>query len=226
MSDSLKKMKCSMRCTRIFLHFIRNKPGYTNRYYYRFIEMVGPEKYLCSPIVRNEWDGARYSFDKMYGLVCAWSESFEIFEADDAVSGDLQEHLSALCSKEISSLKKHCDSIEKDLFAFVKNSEEEEGKRRFNSFISLKEKIAELERDTDQKGKTKYSRVSSEIRKTEKIIEIYKQLSEFAIFEKDAAVKNTSQEKSEQTNKTEEKKDGLSVDLHIDPANTDNSLPT
>lgn len=41
-------------------------------------------------------------------------------------------------------------------------------------------------------------------RKTEKIIEIYKQLSEFAILEKEAAVKNTSQEKSEQKDITEE----------------------
>ena len=52
--------------------------------------------------------------------------------------------------------------------------------------------------------KTEYNRVSSEIRKTEKIIEIYKQLSEFAILEKEAAVKNTSKEKSEQKDITEE----------------------
>lgn len=204
MSDSLRKMKCNMRCTRIFLHFIRNKSGYTNRYYYRFIEIVGPEKYFCSSIVRNEWDGARYSFDKMYGLISVWCKNFSILDTEGNVIGDMKEHLDSLYSKEISSLKKHCESIEKDLFAFVKNSDEEEGKRHFSSFISLKEIIAELERDTEKKGKTEYNRVSSEIRKTEKIIEIYKQLSEFAILEKEAAVKNTSQEKSEQKDITEE----------------------
>lgn len=64
MKNGLKKLRKNMITTRIFLHFIRNSSGYTNQYYYRFIEIVGPEKYMKSARIRNEWDSARYSFDE------------------------------------------------------------------------------------------------------------------------------------------------------------------
>lgn len=190
MQEKMNKLYLSMKCTRIFLHFIRNKPCYTNHYYYRFIEIVGPEKYLNSPLVRNEWDSSRNSFDKMYGLVSAWRKSFDILKIEDYVIGDMRDYLNNLFQEEINSLKSHCDKVQKDLYAFIKSAEAEESKRSFEAFIKLRNSIADLELEGKYKAETELLQLTKEIRNIEKIIEIYKQISEFANSEKDFAVKN------------------------------------
>lgn len=232
MQKNLKTLRFRMRCVRIFHYFRRNNPRYTNCYYYRFIEIVGPEKYLCSPLVRNEWDGARYSFDKMYGLVSAWHKSFDIIKIEDYTIGEIRDYLNSLFLQEINALKSHCDSIQKDLYVVVKNAEAEESKKVFEAFLKLKNSIDDLERKEKYKAETELLQFTKEIRNVEKIIELYKQISEFSNSEKDFAVKKLKEIKSKQEqqskneeNKKEEKKDGLSVDVQADTANTPDTLP-
>ena len=109
MKEKLKKLRCTMKCKRFFFYFTRNNPVHTYRCYCRFIEIIGPEKYLRSPLVRNEWEAARYSFDKMYGLVAAWCEDFSFLNTDDKVINDLKEYFSSFYSGKISAkaLKKN-----------------------------------------------------------------------------------------------------------------------
>lgn len=231
MHTKLKKMYFSMRCTYFFLCFMRNKPSYTNRYYYRFIEIVGPEQYLRSPLVRNEWDSARYSFDKMYGLVSVWYKSFDILKIEDYVIGDMRDYLNNLFQEEINSLKTHSESVQKDLYVLVKNAEAEEGKRDFEAFIKLKNSIADLEHEGKYKAETELLQLTEEIKKTRKIIELYKQISEFSISEKELAVKKleeikNKQEKHQEENKKEETNDGVSDNLQTDTADPSDTLPT
>ncbi len=230
MQKNLKMLRSRMRCVRIFHYFRRNNPRYTNRYYYRFIEMVGPEKYLHSPLVRNEWDAARYSFDKMYGLVSAWCESFEIIRCDNEGIQDMRNYLDTLFSAEISTLKNHCYSAEKGLYDFIRKADEEEGKQHLEFYMRLRDSISELEADMNNKDKTEYALLTERIKNTKKIITLYKQLAEFSDSEKAYAIKKfeelsgRKEEKKEEKNK-EENKDGFSDDVQTDTANATDSLP-
>jgi len=72
MQKEIEKLVKQMRKINIFMYFFRNNPRYTNRFYHQFIQIVGYENYREMLSIKNEWDGARYSFDKMYGLLYAW----------------------------------------------------------------------------------------------------------------------------------------------------------
>lgn len=57
------------------LHFIRNNPCHTQRFYHEFIEAIGgyDEWQKLRPEIRSAWNAAAGSFDKQYGLIKAWS---------------------------------------------------------------------------------------------------------------------------------------------------------
>ena len=195
-----------MLCTRIFLHFIRNKPGFTYRYYYRFIEIVGPEKYFHSPMVRNEWDGARYSFDKMFGLVSGWKESFEILEMNYYPVADICGHLNNKVQQEICSLKSHCTAVENDLYSLVKDAEPEDGKNLFDAFIRLKSSIADLELKYNSEKVCLLP--EKQLEYIEKIFGIYKAIAEFSDSEKAFALKKLADNQRKRENKPETENKG------------------
>lgn len=212
MIEKLEKLRSCMRFDRLCFYFTRNNPAHTNRYYCRFIEIIGPERYLCSPFVRNEWEGARYNIDKMYGLICAWCKDFSILNTDDSLINDLQKYFCSFYCREIDTLKKACDSFEGELVDFIRASDESEAKSRFKNFMSIKERILTLEIKEEDKKEAGYSSLRSEVKKSEEIIEIYRQLADFATCEKDLFAKKFNDEKNKQEknkseeNKTEEKK--------------------
>lgn len=77
---TLKKLSRSMFWRNILLHFSRDNPKHTEKYYHSFIELIGVDTWKrLDPFYKNSWLAARNSFDKMYGLVAAWKniESFE-----------------------------------------------------------------------------------------------------------------------------------------------------
>lgn len=69
----------------LLLHPTRNSPRQTNKYYYRFIELIGRENWdALDPIYKSAWNNARNSFDKMYGLAAAWKHKDFTAAADAA----------------------------------------------------------------------------------------------------------------------------------------------
>ena len=73
--SDLTTLFSSMKKDLILFYFFRNNSRFTNRYYYRFISVIGAETYHSLDSVKYEWESARYSFDKMYGLVAAWKDN-------------------------------------------------------------------------------------------------------------------------------------------------------
>lgn len=180
MLKSLKALRQRMNRTRIFLHFIRNSTGYTMRYHYMFIEIVGAEKYFRTPLVRNEWHGARNSFDKMYGLVSAWCESFEIFEGEDCELDDLSSYLNEFVPRELDALKNKFSCIENQIPVILRDYEKNDAENIFKNYLSIKKAVSELENEEKDEDKTRFSTLAEKTKKAEKIVAIYKQMAEFS----------------------------------------------
>ena len=167
---------------------------------------MGVEKYLRSPLLRNEWDGARNSFDKLYGLVSTWRKCFAIFECEKPVMSDEEkERLDNFIQKQAELLRKKSDSLEEDLFDHIKK-DEAEGKKHFTDFVELNKKLAEVEFESEKKL-SESEALAEKLEKIECIVNIYKQLTETAIAEKDL-FKKELEEKSKLIEE-KEKKDGV-----------------
>ena len=66
--------------TNVKYHFVRNNPRHREQYYFALIAMVGYDnwKYI-DPTIRMNWESARLSFDRMYGMVKDFSENADIY---------------------------------------------------------------------------------------------------------------------------------------------------
>lgn len=71
----LGSIKGEMQTVSFRLHFTRNNPCHTQRFYHEFIEAIGgyDEWQKLRPEIRSAWNAAAGSFDKQYGLIKAWS---------------------------------------------------------------------------------------------------------------------------------------------------------
>ncbi len=202
MTEILKKLEslyCHMRCTRIFMRFLRNNPRYTNRYYQKFIEIIGTDEYLKSPLVKLEWDSAKNSFDKMYGLVSSWRKGFSILETDEKAFTVLHDAINSL-SKEIDSLPTLIDIDEAEILSLLKSADDADAKKLLNSYIDFLDKTSDIGKENTS-GISALISLINKVERTTKIIEIYKQkvdLSKTAqsLKEKEEAKKIRELEKS------------------------------
>lgn len=73
----IKKLKTQMRRVNRFFHFTRNNSKNRFRFYNGFIAVFGYDTYKNDVYadVRNAWDSAQNSFDKMFGLLLAWAKT-------------------------------------------------------------------------------------------------------------------------------------------------------
>lgn len=77
---SLKELKRGMDRTNFFFHLIRNNPRHREQYYFGFIAIVGYENWKRLPeAIRVNWESARLSFDKMYGMVKDFKRRSEVY---------------------------------------------------------------------------------------------------------------------------------------------------
>lgn len=173
MENKLKALKKEMRSTLAFAFFFRNNPMFVNRYYQMGIDAVGRKKYQNLPLVRNEWEGARNSFDKMYGLVCAWCKDGSAFDIDGKICQDVCEKFNDFVLKETDSLNKRLVSFENELVSLVKSSEKKEAELLFKEYIKLKTGMFELNSLKD--SETDFSKSTEMI---EKVVDLYKSLLE------------------------------------------------
>lgn len=75
--SSIIKLKKQMRRVNRAFYFTRNNNKNKYRFYNGFISVFGYDAYKneVSADVRNSWDSASNSFDKMFGLLLAWTKS-------------------------------------------------------------------------------------------------------------------------------------------------------
>ena len=110
--SDLTTLFSSMKKDLILFYFFRNNSRFTNRYYYRFISVIGAETYHSLDSVKYEWESARYSFDKMYGLVAAWKDNGS-FISDNLFEKELKNLQTAVneLSDEIKKMNTKIDVI-------------------------------------------------------------------------------------------------------------------
>lgn len=218
MKEKINKLWHSMVFKRWLFFFTRNNPIHTNRYYYRFIEIVGSERYLSSPLVRNEWDGARCSFDKMYGLVAEWRKSFDILNGEEPQYTEFGDRLDSLISKRITDLKSRLDEIFNGVIPLAKDSDENEGKTLLEKYIDIKNSILDVERTvkTENADKSQTVVLSKKINHIEELEVLYNDLVGFYVFIGDLENKNRKKaegkEKSDAGNGSEGEKEDKNPD--------------
>ncbi len=77
---SLTKLKRSMAFTNLFFHLVRNNPRHREQYYFGLIAIVGYENWKGMPdTIRMNWESARLSFDKMYGMVKDFKKHSDVY---------------------------------------------------------------------------------------------------------------------------------------------------
>ena len=75
-SGKLKTMKEKGQKINQWCHFSRNNPRTVNYFYNWLIGLFGYDNWeKGSAPLKRQWESAKYSFDRMYGLVKGWSAS-------------------------------------------------------------------------------------------------------------------------------------------------------
>lgn len=108
-SQKMMKMHKEMKGCKIKWYFFRNNFRSTNYYYNKFIEIIGLEAWKkLDPYYKSEWNSARYSFDRMYGLIRAWrvKDSFPPKSETKNIEEDFRQMLPAL-SEKMEEITKH-----------------------------------------------------------------------------------------------------------------------
>ena len=78
--DQLITLRERMWVTNVVFHLVRNNPRHREQYYFALIAMVGYENWKnVNDTVRMNWESARLSFDRMYGMVKDFAENAEVY---------------------------------------------------------------------------------------------------------------------------------------------------
>lgn len=78
--SDLVNLRIRMERTNFWFHLVRNNPRHREQYYFALIAMVGYENWKnIDPTVRMNWESARLSFDRMYGMVKDFAENAETY---------------------------------------------------------------------------------------------------------------------------------------------------
>lgn len=76
----LSDLRRRMWHTNFWFHLVRNNPRHREQYYFALIAMVGYENWKnIDPTIRMNWESARLSFDRMYGMVKDFAENAEVY---------------------------------------------------------------------------------------------------------------------------------------------------
>ena len=78
--DQLITLRERMWVTNVVFHLVRNNPRHREQYYFALIAMVGYENWKnVNDTIRMNWESARLSFDRMYGMVKDFAENAEVY---------------------------------------------------------------------------------------------------------------------------------------------------
>lgn len=73
-------LRMQMERTNFWFHLVRNNPRHREQYYFALIAIVGYENWKnVNDTIRMNWESARLSFDRMYGMVKDFAENAEVY---------------------------------------------------------------------------------------------------------------------------------------------------
>ncbi len=116
----LEPMKKEGKKINKWCHFSRNNPRTVYYYYNWLIGLFGYDNWeKGNALFKRQWESAKYSFDKMYGLVKGWYTSettltLTLPEEKDSTVEALLHRVNTLTS-ENDELKKRLESKDKDI---------------------------------------------------------------------------------------------------------------
>ena len=96
------KLLTHMRVRKVFRYFSRNHLRHTSYYYNKFIEIIGLETWeKLHSYYKSEWNSARYSFDRMNGLLASWykKNEFPLASNDNSKNDDPRQILAEVSEK-------------------------------------------------------------------------------------------------------------------------------
>ncbi len=134
MTETLKKLHKRMIGTNWFLHPFRNNPRFTVFYYNYLIDAPGLDIYQKSTYAKIEWDAAKFSFDKMYGLVAAWKNNPPRFD-DEVNNVALKQSTDELLSA-LLYLNGSIELNEKEIYDSI--AKYDDFKKHLDSYTDLK----------------------------------------------------------------------------------------
>ncbi len=126
----LADLRRRMWHTNVWFHLVRNNPRHREQYYFALIAMVGYENWKnVDPTLRMNWESARLSFDRMYGMVKDFAENAEkyagLFDAASEKQEPATPELPADHSKQLNEihkdLTKKIEGISSDLDKKLEN---------------------------------------------------------------------------------------------------------
>lgn len=138
-------MRKSGRFINCLCHFTRNNPRTTEYYYNRLVSLFGADVWnQANAPFKLQWENAKYSFDRMYGLVKGWRKAEAVLTlvlpAEDA-----KDKIIKRLKKELKTAKKSKDElqVEKQKEIDLLKQQLEDEKTRFNEAIAALNQAAE-----------------------------------------------------------------------------------
>lgn len=94
--SNIKSLRRRMMLTNVLFHSVRNNPRHREKYYFALIAIVEDGRWkVMNERIRMNWESARPSFDRMYGMVKDFSWHAEYYaklfseeKSDKAQSSD------------------------------------------------------------------------------------------------------------------------------------------
>lgn len=157
-NEVMRKIKVLYRKmwrTCYFFHLFRNNPRSRERYYFSFISIVGYDHWdNVDETVRMNWESARLSFDRMFGMMKNFKENPEEYaklldcKAKEKTEAKMEtEHLNELCG-EVSKIVQQMSGMLKVSQNIIKDQGEE--LKKVKEMIAVKK---ELRKCYDEFGK-------------------------------------------------------------------------
>ncbi len=151
----LEKMRKNMHALNMWFHFTRNNPRNRDRFYNELILGVGTENWeMLDDKIKAPWEEARKDFDKLYGLVKAWSFMKDSNEKgfNETVGEQIKEAKAVaagkIIEKEIETIIK--EQIEEKIRKVIEANAEKETETRIITEIEAKIMTEiEIENDID-----------------------------------------------------------------------------
>ena len=138
-------MRKSGRFINCLCHFTRNNPRTTEYYYNRLVSLFGADVWnQANAPVKLQWENAKYSFDRMYGLVKGWRKAEAVLTlvlpAEDAKDKKINK-----LNNDLEEMRKKKDELQDEKQEEIDrlNKQLEDEKTRFNEAIAALNQAAE-----------------------------------------------------------------------------------
>ena len=138
-------MRKSGRFINCLCHFTRNNPRTTGYYYNWLVSLFGADNWATGKAsFKQQWEDAKYSFDRMYGLVKGWQAAHASLSLELPANDEKDKEIERL-TKKIEDNKKSAEEKQTDLQKKIDEliGQLEDKKKEFDKAIEALNKAAE-----------------------------------------------------------------------------------